>query len=100
MIRHTVLMKFLNPEDRHEARRLLEGLTTQVPELRSLEVGLDSLGLEGSFHLALATTHDSADDLAAYQEHPAHVEFRRWVGPRLAARAAVDVDSDDEVRRP
>lgn len=90
MIRHVVLMKFHDPADAGEAKSRLVALAPQIPQILSLEVGLDVLRTAVSFDLWLITTHESAETLSDYQVHPVHVEFREWVGPRLAARWVVD----------
>jgi hypothetical protein len=90
VIRHTVLMRFTDPAQAPEAKARLDALLGVVPQLLSLQVDLDVLRTEASYDLWLVTTHDSTEALAAYQVHPAHEEFRAWVGPRLAARAVVD----------
>jgi hypothetical protein len=76
-----------------EAKRRLEELPGAIPELRTLRVDLDTVGLDGSSDLALVTTHDSVEGLRAYQEHPAHQAFLGWLRPRLQGRAAVDYES-------
>lgn len=90
MITHVVLMTFTEPAEAGEAKRRLEALAGRIEALRSLHVGLDVLGLPGSAHLCLTTTHDDADGLRAYQEDPAHLELLAWLRPRLAARTVVD----------
>lgn len=83
-------MKFYDRADAPEAQRRLEELPAAIPALRTLRVDLDTLALDGSWDLVLTTTHDSAERLRAYQEHPAHTAFLGWVRPRLEGRAAVD----------
>ncbi|WP_436775821.1 Dabb family protein [Yinghuangia sp. YIM S09857] len=97
MISHVVLMRFAEAADAFRARELLEGMRDKVTEIASLTVDLDlSLTEAGGsaplprFHLRLATTHVSADDLRGYQDHPAHLEAAAWLRPRLADRAVVD----------
>jgi hypothetical protein len=92
VIRHHVLMKFTDPDDAPEALRRLEALTGEIPTVLSLEAGVDVLGGEVSWDLALVTTHPDLEGLQAYQVHPAHAEFGAWVRPRLAQRATVDVE--------
>jgi len=92
VIRHVVLMRFEDAADAPEAKTRLEALPAQIAEIRSLEVGLDVVRSEVSFDLALVTTHDSLEELRAYQGHPAHEEFGAWVRPRLTARAVVDAE--------
>jgi hypothetical protein len=93
VITHVVLMTFADRADAPEVKRRLDGLATAVPAVRSLRVDLDTLGLDGSAHLCLTTTHDSAEGLREYQQHPAHVEFLDWLRPRLVSRAAVDFEA-------
>ena len=95
MIRHVVLMKLIDPADAPQTAERLRALAPKIAEIRSLDVGLDVVGSEVSWHLVLTTTHDSLDALAAYQRHPVHHEFGAWVRPRLAARAVVDCDVAD-----
>lgn len=90
MITHVVLMKLSDRADAAEAKRRLEGLRGQVTALRTLDVALDALGLEGSYDLCLTTTHDSPEALREYAADPAHVAVLDWLRPRLTARAAVD----------
>jgi hypothetical protein len=93
MLTHVVLMKFTDPADAPQAKELLEGLAGTVTEIRSITVGLDVLRTEVSFDLCMTTTHDSADELRGYQEHPAHLEAAGWLRPRLAARSVVDYEA-------
>lgn len=93
MITHIVLMKFTDPTDRVEAKTRLDQLPPQIDELSTLTVGLDLVGSDASYDLALVTTHASLDDLRGYQEHPAHVAVAGWLRPRLSSRVVVDHDS-------
>jgi hypothetical protein len=92
MIRHFVMMTFLEADDATEAKTRLEDLTAHIPELLTLEVFLDVLHTDVSADLALITTHDNADTLKAYQQHPVHEAFGQWVRPRLSARVVVDAE--------
>ncbi|MDX6215175.1 MAG: hypothetical protein QOG99_759 [Frankiales bacterium] len=90
MIRHVVLMKFVDAADAPSAKARLEALPAAIPQVLSLQVGLDTLHTDASYDLWLITTHDSVEALEEYQVHPVHLEFRTWVGPRLAGRVVVD----------
>lgn len=92
MITHVVLMKFADPSNRDEAKARLEALTSQIPQITTLHVGLDVIGSEVSYDLALTTTHSSVDDLKGYQGHPVHVEFGGWLRPLLTSRVVVDFE--------
>ncbi|MFJ3666898.1 Dabb family protein [Streptomyces sp. NPDC090106] len=90
MLTHVVLMRFTDPADAPEAARRLAELAPLVPEIRSIELGLDVVGSPVSYHLSMVTRHDDADGLGAYQRHPLHLELASWLRPRLADRAVVD----------
>lgn len=93
MIRHVVLMRFSDPGDAPEAKQRLDALPGVVPELLSLDAGVDVLRTDASYDLSLVTTHEDLAALQAYGAHPAHQEFLQWVRPRLAARAVVDAEA-------
>ncbi|RAK42364.1 stress responsive alpha/beta barrel protein [Actinoplanes lutulentus] len=87
---HIVLMKFADAGDAAKATLRLEELAGVVPEIRAVEVHLDELNTGVSWDLYLKTTHLDADDLRAYQAHPAHLELGAWLRPLLTSRAVVD----------
>ncbi|MEV6968228.1 Dabb family protein [Hamadaea sp. NPDC051192] len=90
MLAHVVLMTFGDAADAAKAKELLEGLAGEVPQIRTLDVRLDELRTPVSAHLVMTSTHDDADGLLGYQQHPAHLEVAAWLRPRLAARTVVD----------
>ena len=93
MLTHVVVFKFADAANREEAKTRLEALPVQIPEIRTLTVGLDSVGSEVSHDAVLITTHTDADELRAYQSHPIHQEFGAWLRPLLTSRVVVDFDS-------
>ena len=55
-------------------KQRLEALMGQIPSLKSLEVSYDFLPTcTMPVNVILMTTHDDAEGLKAYAEHPAHV---------------------------
>ena len=92
MIRHVVLMRFSDPADAPLAKERLDQLPAQIPTLLTMDVGLDVIGSEASYHLVLVSTHEDLEGLAGYQSHIAHEEFLAWVRPRLGTRAVVDAE--------
>ncbi|MFD3807645.1 Dabb family protein [Streptomyces sp. NPDC058611] len=90
MLVHVVLMRFTDPADAPEAAERLRRLAGSVPQITSLDVGLDVTGSEHSYDLALTTRHTDPGELTAYQRHPDHLALAAWLGPRLAHRAVVD----------
>lgn len=91
---HVVLMQFQEPapEILAKAAALLRGLQGKVPELRSIEVGLDVLHSGRSYDLALITRFDSLADMQRYQDHPEHVAVLQYLRTVLAASVAVDYE--------
>ena len=94
MIQHVVLMRFADAAHAPEAKARLEALPAGIPQIRSLSVGLDVVGSDASWDLALVTTHDDLDGLRGYQQHPVHEEFGGWLRPLLTDRAVVDSELD------
>ena len=92
MLTHVVVFKFADPSNREEAKRRLEELAGQIPEIRTLTVGLDALGTEVAYDAVLITTHADSDELRAYQSHPVHQEFGAWLRPLLTSRIVVDYE--------
>ncbi|MEV6196584.1 Dabb family protein [Streptomyces sp. NPDC051920] len=90
MLVHVVVMRFTDPAHAPDAAERLRALVGTVPQIRSLDVGLDTTGSEHSYDLVLTTRHTDPAELAAYQSHPAHLELAAWLVPRLAHRAVVD----------
>lgn len=86
-------MRFADSAHAAEAKTRLEQLPAGIPQIRSLSVGLDVVGAEVSWDLALITTHDDLDGLRAYQGHPVHEAFGQWLRPLLTARATVDSEA-------
>jgi diamine N-acetyltransferase len=93
---HVVLFKFKQPTDEvlQKAADLLRGLSGQVPQLISIEVGLDVLHSERSYDLALITRFARLADLEAYQTHPEHLKVLDYLRTVLAGSVAVDFEQE------
>jgi hypothetical protein len=94
MITHVVFFKL--PEEHkdkvQELRQTLAGLDGKIPELKSIEVGVDVLHSARSYDVALITRFDSMADLDAYQIHPEHQKVIQYIQSVQAASAAVDFE--------
>ncbi len=79
MIRHIVSWRMgadraeQRAADAEGVRQRLEALRGVVPAER-IEVGIDLGATEGNWHVVLVSDFATADDLAAYQTHPQHVQ--------------------------
>ena len=94
MITHIVLCRLADrsPESVRRAAEVLRGLAGKVPQLRTLEVGVDVLRTERSYDIALTATFDSLEDLQAHQAHPAHQEVVKYMNRVRDAAVAADYE--------
>ena len=74
MITHIVLFKLADPTEANltATRDKLLSMRGQIPELKSLEAGIDVIRSERSYDIGLVTTFDTLADLQTYQVHPYH----------------------------
>jgi hypothetical protein len=96
MITHIVFFKLGEPstENIAEIRNLLLSMSSKIPEIRHLEVGVDMIRTERSYDLALVTRFDSLANLKAYQVHPYHAgEVVPHVKSVCSSVIAVDYES-------
>jgi hypothetical protein len=99
MIRHIVCWKFLDnaegrskEENLRKAKSMLDALPGSIPEILSLEVGIDMTRGPGSFDLALNGTFESAQSMQAYQRHPAHMSVVTFLRLVQSEKSVVDYD--------
>lgn len=99
MIKHIVIWKLKNKtepldqcEDALAIKDALENLDGKIPGLKHIEVGFDYSKKETAGDIVLVTEFDSRDALAAYQNHPAHVEVGKTVRPRTFDRRMIDYE--------
>lgn len=70
----------------------LEGLKGVVPQIKDIKVVIDHLP-SSTGDLMLDSTFESAEDLAGYSKHPAHVAVaNEKVRPYTANRACLDFE--------
>jgi hypothetical protein len=91
MLTHIVVWKYrsdVEDFEREEHVKLLRKLGTLIPEVRSLEVGFDTLHLPRSYDTGLVAVFDDRAALDAYTIHPEHVkvaEFGRSLSQHVAS---------------
>lgn len=69
----------------------LDGLSGQIEPLKSLEVSLEienTTTVEAQ--LVLQSTHDDMAGLAAYANHPKHLEIVEFIKKVVSSRQAID----------
>jgi len=92
MMTHTVLFRFVNPEDAAPAAELLRSMTGRVEGLMAVRAGTAAPNPDNpdAFHLVLITEHEDAAGLATYIADPAHQEVAAWLRSRVVGRAVAD----------
>lgn len=98
MVKHIVLWNFkeeLTAEERivagEQIKHNLEVLKTQIAGVTELKVEINEM--EGSNKdIALLSVFESADALAAYQIHPAHVQAGQYIKTVTTDRVCFDYE--------
>ena len=98
MIKHIVLWTLKNRE--HEQgeetaaaiKQKIEGMRGRIPGLLHIEGGIDFTRSADSWDIALYAELESREALAGYHVHPAHEEFKAFVGPRVGRRSLIDYE--------
>lgn len=98
MIKHIVLWRMKSQEknsrrqDMQRIKEALESLMGKVPTLASIEVGFNQNTLPAAYDLSLVSTHNTWEDLKAYQEHPSHKEVAAIIGGLTTDKAVSDYE--------
>ena len=91
MLTHIVIWKYrsdVEEFEREEHVKLLGNLKKLIPEVRSLEVGFDTLYLPRSYDTGLVAVFDDRAALDIYTVHPEHIkvaEFCLSISKHLAS---------------
>ncbi len=97
MIKHIVMWKLKDEaegltkaENALWMKQNLEALAGVVPELLSVEVGININTSESAYDAVLVSTFHSMDDLAKYKVHPEHVKISAYCKLIRESRVACD----------
>lgn len=91
MLTHIVIWKYreeVAEGERVEHVAQLRRLASLIPEVESIEVGFDVLGLPRSYDVGLVARFRDRDALAIYTDHPEHVKvasFGRSISEHVAS---------------
>ena len=99
MIKHIVMFKLKATEGMSEydnaleAKKRFEDVIAKVEELKKGELVINSAdALESNYTIALICDFDDIEGLNAYQVHPVHVEFAKFIGTVKTERACIDYE--------
>ncbi len=78
-------------ENAAKMKAMLDPLMGRIPSLKGLEVSTTFLGTTTEpVQIILVSTHDDAEGLKAYAEHPEHVKCVDFIKKIVASRKAID----------
>ena len=97
MLKHIVLFK-LKPraegaskeENARKIKRDLEALKGKIPQIRHLEVGINSILSDVAYDVAIYSEFANEADLTTYARHPEHLKLVEFIGKVRESRAVVD----------
>ncbi|MCQ2459222.1 MAG: Dabb family protein [Ruminococcus sp.] len=99
MIRHIVMFKLKDVngkteyENAVEAKERFENVIANVKVMKKGELVINSKDADQTnYTISLICDFDSIEDLNAYQVHPAHVEFGKFIGTVKETRACIDFE--------
>ncbi len=99
MIKHIVMFKLKDTdgktayENALEAKERFNDVIANVKELKKGEIVINSKDADQSnYTISLLCDFDTIDDLNAYQVHPAHVAFGKFIGTVKTDRACIDYE--------
>lgn len=101
MLTHLVFLRFAAEaggqtayENMKALQTMLEALPSVIPELRSLNCGIDRSKTLVSFDFGLSTTFASPEELEIYRVHPAHQKVFAFIKEVTTERAVVDFEGN------
>ncbi len=93
MVKHIVIYTLKEGTDKKEAvaliRSVLEPLVGKIPGLTHMEI---RPAYQGGMDYALYSEFESREALAAYAQHPAHLEAKSHFWQLLASRVCADYE--------
>lgn len=98
MIKHIVMWKIKDTkegnkeENIRKMKEMIEALAYKIPEVVTLEVGVDFNRSEKAFDLVLDSSFKSKEDLNAYQVHVEHKKVLEFATKVVSERAVVDYE--------
>ena len=99
MIKHIVMWNFKEHAEGKSRRENMEivrdalyALTSEVEEIKSMEIGFDLSGTDASADICLVTEFESLDTLKVYAEHPKHLDVAVYVRRVAESRKVIDYE--------
>jgi hypothetical protein len=97
MLKHVVIFKMLDyaegadrEKNAMKLKESLEALPKCIGEIRSFEVGRNTLKSDAAYDLVLSSEFEDVEALRRYQSHPEHQKVLQFVLKACESRAVVD----------
>ncbi len=96
MIKHIVMWTVKDTptssrkDNAEQLKAMLDGLVGIIPEVLSLETGVNELEGDGAMDVVMVSSFDTWEDLDRYQMHPEHQKVVKFVKQIRVERRAVD----------
>ena len=101
MIKHIIMWRlrdsaegFSKAENAQRMKQQLEELARRIPQIKSLEVGINLNTTQDAFDIVLYSEFENRDDLETYQNHPAHLAFREFISEIRTEKRLVDYETE------
>lgn len=94
MVRHIVFLKLQDNSEvnRNFVKDKLLSMKGKIDVLKNIEVGVDFVGSERSYDLALLTDFETKEDLDTYRTHPVHVPIVNYLKETKTDTKVVDFE--------
>ena len=93
-LKHIVMVRFADRQKTDELSRELKAklmdLVQKIPDLKSMEVGININTKPSAFDLVLTAVFDNEEGLNNYRTHPDHVEVVNFMKDIVEKTAVVD----------
>lgn len=95
-VKHIVMWNLGGDTDQERSRNIqrlkeaFEGIRSEIPGLRTLEIGVDISNIDYACDVVLYSEFDSLEALQGYATNPAHLRVREELGNLRITRHQVD----------
>jgi len=100
MIKHIIMWKlresaegYSKAENAQRMKQQIEAMGDRIPEIKCLEVGINVTASPDAFDIVLYSEFENRDDLQTYQDHPAHLAFKEFIGEIRIEKRVVDYEA-------
>jgi len=85
MIQHDMMIKLIDlPKDQkkeacEKVKKIIEGLKEEIPEIKSIHVGINISPRPITFDLIASSVYTNNEDLEIFRAHPAHLKAVEYI---------------------